>query len=105
MYLDCLSQNVLILRGSFARSRLIFVFFANMYYYFSLRKHWPTTGGRSNMKLTEFAINNQDPSKILKIFELIVHLKKYMFVYMKNITRLLDSFNNNCGKFCSISSR
>ena len=34
----------------------------------------PNIGGRSNVKLSHFPINNKDPSKILKIFELKVHL-------------------------------
>ena len=47
------------------------------YYYLSLRKHWPNSGGRLNMKLTHFLINNQNPLKILKIFELrSAHRKK-----------------------------
>ena len=41
------------------------------YYYFTLRKHCTTSGGRSDLKLTRFPINNQDPSKILKIYTCI----------------------------------
>ena len=48
MDLDCLSQNQ----------------------YFSLLKHWLTSDSRANMKLTHFVIENQDPTKILKMFEL-----------------------------------
>ena len=46
-----------------------------------MRKHWPTTCGCSNMKLIHFPINNQEPSKILKIFELRIHLKVYKKKY------------------------
>ena len=46
------------------------------------RKYKLTSGSRVNMKLTNFVMDYQDPSKILKIFELKDHL----------IGRLLDSF-------------
>ena len=46
------------------------------YYYLLLCKHWPISGGCSNLKFIHFPINNQDPSKILNIFVLNVHLKK-----------------------------
>ena len=75
MDFDCLSQNMSI-------SRLhdnISVFYK--YYYFSSRKHWPTSGGRSNLKLPHFSLSNPNPSKIL--FELKVHLKN---IHIKIIT-------------------
>ena len=45
-------------------------------------QYWPTSGGRSNEKLTHFVINNQDPSKILKIFPLRSFF--YEMTYSKN---------------------
>ena len=62
---------------------------------------WPTSGDRSNLKLTYFTINNRYPSKVFKMFELKVHFKN---VYMKIITWFLGSSNNNCGNFCPIRS-
>ena len=56
--------------------------------HFSLCKHWPTSSGRSNLKLTHFKIKNQDLSKVLKIFELKVLLKKYMYENYSLIVRL-----------------
>ena len=50
------------------------------------------------MKLTHFVINNKDRSKISENF-----LTRSSFdekTYIKNITRLLDSLNNNYGNFC-----
>ena len=91
MYLDCLSQSVSISR--------LHVFYK--YYYFSLRKRWPTIGGCSNLKLTHFSINKQDPFKILKMFELKVLLTN---IFMKNITQLLHTLKNNCYNFRSIWS-
>ena len=52
------------------RSRLIFVFHAII-------------GGRSNVISTHFPINNQDSSKVLNMFELKAHFKKYMLAYEK----------------------
>ena len=58
----------------------VFVFFANII--ISLCANI----GRSNVKSTHLDINNQDPSKIVKIFKKI----------SKNITRLLDNHDNFC---------
>ena len=54
----------------------------------------PTSGSRGNVKLTYFAINNQNPSKLLKIFE--------QMTYQKNITLLLYYLNINYCNFCPI---
>ena len=87
MDLDCLSQNVSIssLRNN-QKSGNTCVFCK--YYYFSLRKLWSTSGGRSKLKLTHFPINNHDPSKNLKIFELkIITL---LFEFLKNNWRNIN---------------
>ena len=56
MDLDCLLQNVSIsCLYVFQKSTNICVFCK--YYYFSLRKHWPTSSSRSNFKLTLSVIN------------------------------------------------
>ena len=49
------------------------------YYYFSLCKHWPTSGGCSNLKLTHVPINNQDPTINAKMFVLKGQLENYMY--------------------------
>ena len=59
-------------------SRTIFMGFCK-YYFFSLRKHWPTSGLRSNLKLTFFPIYNHDPSEIQKLFDLKINLKKSIY--------------------------
>ena len=43
---------------------------------------------RSNLKLTHFPINNHDPSKILKMFEIKVHLKKCIYLDYNLTVRL-----------------
>ena len=79
MDLDCLWENVSISRlHDFQKLANICIFCK--YYYFSLSKHWPIFGGRPNEKLIHFPINNQNTSKILKIFELKVYLKKNLYI-------------------------
>ena len=73
------------------------------YYYSAWRKLSPTSEGRSNLKLTHFSINNQNPTKILKMCKLKVQLKK-IYENMKIITGLLDSLNNNYRNFYPIWS-
>ena len=41
-------------------------------------KYKPTSGSCANVKLTYLAINYQDSSKLLKIFEPKVHLMRYI---------------------------
>ena len=87
MDLDYLSQNVSIssLHNN-QKSGNICIF--RKYYYFSSRKYWPTFGGRSNLKLTHSPLNNQDPSKILKMFELKVYLKKCIYENYNSTVRI-----------------
>ena len=61
------------------------------YYYISLRKHWPTSGGRSNLNLTNFPKRQSRSIEVENI-------------YMKIITRLSESLNNTSGNFCPIRS-
>ena len=77
MDLDCLS----------ARSRLTFCVFCK-YYYFSLRKYWPTSG---------------QSIKIRQKFWKFLNYKsiKKVYIHMKNITRLLNFLNNNYSNFLS----
>ena len=42
-------------------------------------KHWPTSGGQSNVKRTYFPVNSQDPLKIRKIFEQKFHFGKNVY--------------------------
>ena len=49
-------------------------------------KHWPTIGGRRKVKLTNFGINNQDPSIILKVCQ----------VYLIKPHRLLSRIIYTC---------
>ena len=51
------------------------------YYYFSLRKYCSNFVGRSNAKLTHFVMKNRDPSKLWKIFDLKVHMTKYICIW------------------------
>ena len=78
MDFDCFSQNVSILcLRKCQKSSNICVFCK--YYYFSLRKHYPNSSYNCNAKSKYFAVKNQDPSKILKVLELKVHLIKYIY--------------------------
>ena len=71
--LDCLSENVPISGLSDLQK------FANACTkkhnkIYKKHKFYPTSGCCANLKLTHFAINNENPSKLLIIFELKVHL-------------------------------
>ena len=44
-------------------------------------KYETTSGSRANGKLTHFAANNQYLTKLLKIFELKVHLTNEVVIY------------------------
>ena len=77
MDLNCSSQNVSILRRHVFQKSANIIAFA--YFIISLRKRWPTSGGRSNVILIHFLINSQDPSKILKTFELNIHLMSDLY--------------------------
>ena len=71
MDLDCLSQDVSISRlQNFQKSANICVFCK--YYYFSLCKHWPSSGVAQKL----FDTFSDKQSKILKIFEIKVHLMR-----------------------------
>ena len=86
MEFDCLSEYVSIPHlYDNQKSNNICVFCK--YYYFTLSKHCATSGARSNLKLIGFALYNQDPLKILKIFALTVHSMRW-HLHRNNITRL-----------------
>ena len=70
------------------KSANIHVFRKHYEYNISSRKNW-SAGGRSNLKLTHFPINYQDPSKLTKIFELKVHFKKYVYDKCNSTVRVL----------------
>ena len=94
----CLSQNV-----SIPLPYNICVFCK--YYYFPLRKLGLTyVGSRSNMKLTNFIINNLDPSKILKVFELEVHQIPLKILRMFELEIHLMRWHYNNSNFCRIWS-
>ena len=89
MDLDYLSQKVSISRLHYRQMSANICFCK--YYYFSLHKHWLTYGIRSNLKLTHFPTNDQDPSKILEIFILKVYLKIYIY---ENYNLFLKNYGN-----------
>ena len=77
IYLDCLSLNVSIsCLYDYQKS-------TNICLFATIIISLPTSGGRSNVKLTHFAIINQDTLRILKMFELKINLKKYFYANSK----------------------
>ena len=67
MDFDCLSENVPI-SGLSDKQKLANTCAKRNNNIYKKHKYYPTFGCRANVKLTQFAINNQDPLKLLRIF-------------------------------------
>ena len=77
MDLDCTTQNVSTSRLLMTKRQVILLFFPNIY--FSLRKHWPTSGGSSS-GLSDIFSNKQ--SRCIEVCENVCAKSSFERIYL-----------------------